>query len=166
MTPLTSMAQTMAQSMAGGMTPPNVTVANRSVGNYFMAGDILHVSPMNPLTPGAGNTADQNMKNYGMAIAAMTQLAKDAGMPFSSGMVTAMMNDASDGRMNGMMGASPVQMGGGMMGGSMMSSNAGTSGMGTAMSQFIQSPANKSGVTLTDMQGLMNKLASSNGVIQ
>jgi hypothetical protein len=166
MTPLTSMAQTMAQTMPGGMTPSNIAAANTSVGNYFMAGDILHVAPMDPLTAGAGNTADQNMKNYGMAIAAMTQLAENAGMPFSSGMVTAMMNDASDGRMNGMMGTSSIQMGGGMMGGAMMSSNAGTSGMATAMSQFIQSPMNKSGVTLTDMESLMNKLTSSNGVIQ
>jgi hypothetical protein len=166
MTPLTSMAQTMAQGMSGGMTAANIATANTAMGNYFMVNDILHVHPMDPLTPGAGNSADQNMKNYGMAIAAMTQLAKNAGMPFSSGMVTAMMNDASDGHMNGMMGTSPIQMGGGMMGGTMMPSNSGTSGMATAMSQFIQSSMNKSGVTLTDMQSLMNKLTASNGVVQ
>lgn len=57
-------------------------------------------------------------------------------------------------------------MGGGMMGGTMMSSNSGTSGMATAMSQFIQSSMNKSGVTLADMQSLMNKLTASNGVVQ
>ncbi len=165
-TPLTSMAQTMAQGMAGGMTSANITAANTGIGNYFMVNDILHTRPMNPLTQGAGSGADQNTKNYGIAISAMSQLAKNIGMSFSSSMVTAMMNDASDGRMNGMMGTSPIQMGGGMMGGTMMSSNSGTSGMAAAMSQFIQSSMNKSGVTLADMQSLMNKLAASDGVIQ
>ncbi len=165
-TPLTSMAQTMAHGMSGGMNASNIAAANTAVGNYFMVNDILHVQPMNPLTPGAGNTADQNAKNYGMAVASMSQLAKNVGMSFSSGVVTAMMNDASDGRMDGMMGTSPIQMGGGMMGSAMMSSDSGTSGLATAMSQFVQSSMNKSGVALTDMQSLMDKLAASNGFIQ
>ncbi|MCL5022433.1 MAG: hypothetical protein M1497_03540 [Nitrospirae bacterium] len=166
MTPMTSMAQTMAQGMPGGMTAANIATANAAVGNYFMVNDILHVGPMDPLTPGAGSAADQNMKDYGMAIAAMSQLAKGTGMPFSSGMVTAMMNDASDGHMNGMMGNSQVMMGGGMMGGTVMSPGAGTNGMANAMQDFIQSPMNKSGLTVQDMQSLINKLMTSNGVIQ
>ena len=52
------------------------------------------------------------MKNYGMSIAAMSQYAKTIGMTTSSTMVTAMMDDASDGVMNGMMGSTPVSMGG------------------------------------------------------
>jgi len=166
MTPLTSMAQAMTQGMAGGMTSANITNANTGIGNYFMVNDILYTRPMNPLTQGAGNGADQNMKNYGMAIAGMSQYAKNAGMSFSSGMVTAMMNDVSDGSMNGMMGNSSVPMGGGMMGGSMMSANAGTTGMANAMTQFIQSPMNKSGVTLQDMQSMIDKLMAPNGTIQ
>lgn len=165
-TPLTSMAQTMAQGMSGGMTPANITSANTAVGNYFMVNDILHVRPMDPLTQGSGSGADQNMRNYGMTMAAMSQLAKDAGMSFSSGMITSMMNDASDGHMNGMMGNSPVQMGGGMMGGNMMSPNAGTSGLGNAMTEFMNSQMNKSGLTVQDMQALINKLMTSNGTIQ
>lgn len=165
-TPLTSMAQTMAEGLTGGMTQANIATANTSIGNYFMVNNILQTTPMNPLTPGVGATANQDMRNYGIAVAAMSQLADNVGMPFSSGMVTAMMDDASDGVMNGMMGNSPIQMGGGMMGGMMMSSYAGTSNLSTAMSEFIQSSMNRSGVTLTDMQGLMNKLTSSDGVIQ
>ena len=165
-TPLTSMAQTMAQAMGGGLTPDNISAANTSVGHYFMVGDILQTTPMNPLVTGAGNSSDQEMRNYGIAVAAMSQLASDLGLSSSSNIVTAMMDDAADGRMNGMMGTSPIQMGGGMMGGTMMSSNAGTSDLASAMSQFIQSPMNRSGVTLTDMQGLMDNLTSSNGVIQ
>lgn len=166
MTPLTSMAQTMAQGMAGGMTSENITTANMAVGNYFMVNDILHDSPMNPLTPGSGSNADQNMRNYGMAIAAMSQYAKSIGMQFSSGMVTSIMNDASDGHMNGMMGNAPIQMGGGMMGGGMMQTNAGTSGLADAMTQFMNSQQNKSGLTVQDMQNLINQLMSSNGNLQ
>jgi len=167
-TPLTSMAQAMARNMAGGMTGENITAANAAVGGYFMVGDILHTVPMNPLSSGSGNTATQDMKNYGMAIAAMSQSAKDLGMSSSSSMVTDMMNDASDGVMNGMMGSTPVKMGGMSVGSSMMTSTTstiGTSGLATAMATFITSSMNQSGVTEPEMQPLMNQLNSTNGTI-
>ncbi len=166
-TPLTSMAQTRAQNMAGGMTPANAEAANTAVGNYFMVGDILTTSPMDPAMVGSGTGADQNGKNYGMSIAAMSQYAKTIGMAVSSsGMVTAMMKDASDGVMNGMMGSTGISMGG--MGGGMMSTmpaNAGTTGLATAMTTFVGSSMNKSGVQMSDMQTLVNKLSTSTGTI-
>jgi len=166
-TPLTSMAQAMADNMAGRMTDANITAANTAIGNYFMVTDILHTQPMNPLVSGSSGTATQDMKNYGMAIAAVSQSAKDMGMTSSSSMVTAMMNDASDGVLNGMMGSTPVMMGGMMTGSSVMATTAGTSGLATEMSRFITSAMNKSGVTTTDMQALMNQLTSSaTGTIQ
>ncbi len=167
-TPLTSMAQTMAQTMAGGMIGANITAANSSIGAYFRVNDILHTVPMNPLVSGAGNTATQDMKNYGMAIAAISQSAKDMGMSSSSNMVTAMMDDASDGVMNGMMGSTPVAMGGMMAGSSTMTPTAGTSGLATEMSAFIASAMNKSGVTSGDMTALMNQLtnAAASGQVQ
>jgi hypothetical protein len=166
-TPLTSMAQAMANNMAGGMMDANITAANTAMGNYFIVNDILHTQPMNPLVSGSSGTATQDMKNYGMAIAAMSQSAKDMGMTSSSSMVTAMVNDASDGVMNGMMGSTPVTMGGMMAGSSMMTTTAGTSGLATEMATFITSTLNKSGVTATDMQALMNKLTiSATGTIQ
>ena len=161
------MAQAMANNMAGGMTGANIAAANTSVGNYFMVTDILHTQPMNPLVSGSSGTATQDMKNYGMAIAAMSQSAKDMGMTSSSSMVTAMMNDASDGVMNGLMGSTPIMMGGMMAGSSMMTTTAGTSGLASEMATFITSTMNKSGVTATDMQTLMNHLTSSaTGTIQ
>ena len=112
-TPLTSMAQAMANNMAGGMNSTNIAAANTSVGNYFMVNDILHTPPMNPLVFGSGGApTTQDMKNYGISIAAISQTAKDMGMSSSSSMVTAMMNDAADGVMNGMMGSTAVLMGG------------------------------------------------------
>ncbi len=166
MTPMTSMAQSMAQNMPGGMTGENITLANDAICRYFNVNDILHTAPMNTAVDGSGLSASQDMRNYGMAIAAMSKYAGNMRMSTSSGIVTAMMNDASDGRMNGMMGGSSIMMGGGMMGGSMMPADAGTSGMADAMTQFIQSPMNKSGVTLKDMSTMINMLGTSDGVIQ
>ncbi|MGC1453565.1 MAG: hypothetical protein WA946_00035 [Nitrospirota bacterium] len=166
-TPLTSMAQAMANNMAGGMTGANITAANSSIGSYFMVNDILHTQPMNPLVSGASGTATQDMRNYGMAIAAISQSATDMGMTSSSSMVTAMVNDASDGVMNGLMGSTPVMMGGMMAGSSMMTTTAGTSGLATEMAKFIASPLNKANVTASEMQTLMTQLASAaTGTIQ
>jgi hypothetical protein len=173
-TPLTSMAQARAQNMSGGMTDANIASANAAMANYFSVGDILHTTPMNPLMPGSGASATQDAKNYGMSIAAMSEYAKTIGMTTSSGIVTAMMDDATDGIMNGMMGSTPISMsglggmGGGMMGGgSMMQGSAGTSGMAAAMTAFIDdTTVNRSGVLAADMQALIAKLGASSGALQ
>jgi hypothetical protein len=139
------------------------------VGNYFMVTDILLTTPMNAAVSGSGGTATTAMKNYGIAIAAMSQYAQTNGMTDPAALITAMMNDASDGIMNGMMGGTSITMGGmggGMMGGgTMMQSTAGTSGLAAAMTAFMGSTMNKSGLTATDMQALLSQLNSSNGTI-
>jgi hypothetical protein len=167
-TPLTSMAQRMAEHMSGGMTQANIMQTNSAVGMYFDVSDILGVHPMDPTASGAGGLANQDQKNYGMTMAAMSKYANMIGMPFTSGMITAMMDDATDGIMNGMMGGTRIGMGGmgGMMGGTMMQADAGTSGLATAMTSFMLSAQNRSGLTVQDMQSLMDKLAAANGVIQ
>jgi hypothetical protein len=165
MTPVTTMAHSRVHHMTGGITDANIVAANAAMGPYFSVSDILHTMPMDPTVAGSGTGATQDAKNYGMAIAAMSQYAKTLGMPFSSGMVTAMANDASDGVMDGKMAGSPIAMGGGMMGGSMMQSTAGTTGLGSAMTAFVNSAMNKSGVTMTDMQALVNMLNGSTGQI-
>lgn len=108
------------------------------------------------------------MRNYGMVVAAMSQYANTIGMPVSSGIVTTMMSDASDGVMNGMMGNTQIMMGGmgGMMGNNPLSTNAGTSGLASAMTAFMGSAMNRSGLTVADMQALMNKMNTSSGQIQ
>lgn len=161
-TPLTSMAQTAAQHLSGGMTDANIASANTAVGAHFMVSDILHVQPMNPLVAGSGSTASQDAINYGMAMAAMSQYAKSLGMTSSSAFVTAMTNDASDGVMDGMMGQSAVIMGG-MGTGMAMPGTTGTSGLGSAMSTFASSAQNKSGISASMMQPLISQLSSSNG---
>ncbi len=162
-TPLTSMAHARVHHMAGGITPATIATANGAVGAYFSVSDVLHVVPMNPAIAGSGAGATQDQRNYGMAIAAMSQYAQSIGMPASSGIATAMMDDASDGVMDGMMSGSSIAMGGGMMGGTMMQASAGTTGLATAMSDFVASAMNKSGVTMSQMQPLVNQLSGSNG---
>ncbi len=173
-TPLTSMAQARAQYMAGGMSAANMAAANTAVGNYFNVGDILMTRPMDPAVTGSGTTADVGAKNYGMTIAAMSQYARTVGMTYSSsGIFTAMARDASDGVMNGMIGSTPISMGGcmgmgcgGMMGGGYtMAASAGTTGLATAMTAFVGSSRNGSGVSIADMQPLIDKLNASNGAI-
>jgi hypothetical protein len=167
-TPVTSMAQTWAQNMSGGMTQANIAAANSAMGQFFNIGDILTTHPMDPLVQGSGAGANQDQRNYGMTLAAMSQEAYELAMPYSSGIVTAMMGDASDGTMDGMMSGSNISMGGmgGMMGGIMMQSTAGTSDLASAMTAFIDNITyNRSGLTTTDMQTLIDKLNASNGTI-
>jgi hypothetical protein len=170
MTPLTSMSQARAQAMTGGMTEVNIAAANTAVGSYFMVSDILHAVPMNASVAGSGATATTDMKNYGSAIAAMSQYASTLSMTDPAALITAMMDDASDGMMDGKMGSTSIAMGGmggGMMGGgTMMSSTAGTSGLATAMTLFMNNLSiNKSGLTASDMQTLINQLTASTGTI-
>ena len=161
-TPLTAMAQGMAQHMSGGMTDANINAANADVGTYFMVNDILHDVPMDPLTSGSGNGATQDQINYGMLLAAMSLYAQAQGMSSSSAMMTAMMSDASDGVMDGMMSGSDVMMGG--MGMSRpLPASAGTTGLAAAMLVFVNSGQNHSGVAASTMLPLMNQLSGSDG---
>ncbi len=165
-TPLTSMAQTMAQNMTGGMSGGNITIAHNAVGMYFDVSDILHTHPMNPLMNDAGTESDQDMIHYGIAMAAISKYAQTMGID-TCAVVTSFMNDISDGQLDGMMDGSGIIMKGGMMGrGMMMPGNAGTDGLADAMEEFIHSPMNRSGVTFSDMELLIDQLHTSNGMMQ
>lgn len=158
-TPLTAMAQAMAQRMAGGMTAANIDAANTAIGNRFLLGDILHTSPINPLLPGSGAGASQDAQNYGLMLAAISKYAEQLGMASSSALVTGLMNDASDGVLDGKAGAVVVQLGG-MMGGVALPASAGTTDIAAAMSDFITSAQNRSGVRVAPM---MNWLPATAG---
>jgi hypothetical protein len=167
-TAVTSMAQTRAAAMSGGMTDANITAVNTAVGNYFMMSNLLTTRPIDMTMAGSGTASGvtQDQMNHGAAIAAMSQSATRLGMTTtSSAFVTSMMNDAADGTMNGMMGSTQISMGGGMMGGSMMGSHSGTSDLATDMTNFMGSAMNHSGLTSANMNALIQKLASSNGTL-
>ena len=170
-TPLTSMAQAYAKGMAGGMTDANIGSANAALGTYFGvalngAGDILHTAPIDPTAGGSGSGASQSAIDYGMVLAALSQYAHAQGMPSSSSMITAFMSDASDGVLNGTTSSGQVMMGGMGMGGSAaMPATAGTTGLSAAMSTFLSSAQNQSGVTAAQMQTLITTLAASSGAL-
>jgi hypothetical protein len=165
-TPVTAMAQSRALGMTGGMTDANIAAANTAMGNYFSVMDILHTQPMNPTMASAGVTASQDARNYGMTVAAMSALAQSLAMPASSTLISAMMKDASDGIMDGKNGMAQISTSmGGMNGSSMMTSTTGTTGLAGAMTSFMNSPANTSGLTVADMQALVQKLIGSSGKI-
>jgi hypothetical protein len=162
-TPLTAMAQAMAAGMPGGMTAANIDAANAAVGAYFMIGDIVHTRPLNPLVSGSGVGAAAPMANYGIALAAMAQYAKNAGVS-SSAFVGSMMQDAADGVLDGKAGSAPIAMGPGMMaGGGMMQAGAGGTGLAAAMGDFMGSPSNASGLTAASMTQLMQHLTAGGG---
>lgn len=166
-TPVTAMAQAMAQRMGGGMTEANIAAANAAMGAYFGINDILRVRPMDPLVVGSGATATQDARNYGMTLAAMSQYARTAGMSASSALATAMMKDASDGMMDGSVAGAQIQMGmGGMMGGSpMMPATAGSNGLAAALTTYMNSGANMSGLNSSDVAVLIQRLTTSTGKI-
>ena len=154
------MAQAMAQNMPGGMTVANITIANGAITHYFMVGDILTIPPMNPLIFGSRTGASPESRNYGIALAAMSQYANEMGLHSSAGIVPAMMNDAADGTLDGMLGSRAIEMNGG---GTTMPNAAARSGLADAMTNFAQSPMNRSGVTVAEMQTLMSQLRTSTG---
>jgi hypothetical protein len=170
-TPLTSMAQTLAQNMPGGMTEDNIANAHNAVGMHFSVSDILHVHPIDPLMHNSGTESNQDMIHYGMALAAMSEYAKSMNLDTCS-VVTSFMDDISDGQLDGMMNGSGIMMRGGMMGGGMMGGNtmmpvnAGTGGLSDAMEDFVHSLMNRSGVTFQDMEALIDQLHVSSGIMQ
>jgi hypothetical protein len=165
-TPITSMAQTRAQQITGGMTDANINTANTALCNYFSISDILRVRPMNPRVPGSKAGASQDARNYGIALAAMSQYAFSLNLASGAALVTAMMDDASDGVMDGKRGTVSILMR--PMMGSMipMASAAGTTGLATAMTSFItNTSANGSGVNAQDVAVLRQKLMISDGTL-
>ena len=163
-TPITAMAQSLAQGKTGGMTPANIQAANTALGLYFSVSDILHIQPMNPLTVNSGTTASSDAKNYGLSIAAMSQYALTNGVPNTSVMVSGLMSDASDGMMNGKSGNNQIPMTMGNMMGNMATS-AGTSSMASAMTTFLNSAANKSGLSTADLSSLITRLSNASGAL-
>lgn len=163
-TPVTSMAQARAQRMAGGMTQANIAAANAAIGDYFSITDILHVPPMNPLVPRAAEGASMDSRNYGMALAGMSQFALTVGATNSAAVVTSLVNDAADGVMDGRNGADPVRVTvGGFVGSTALPGNAGSVALAVAMVRFAASTSNVSGLTGNDIAALAQRISGSGG---
>ncbi|HNA86601.1 MAG TPA: hypothetical protein PLB04_13585 [Nitrospira sp.] len=157
-TPVTSMAQTLAEHMAGGMTDANIQAANAATGSYFSVGDIVHTAPMNPLTAGSGANAGVNAQNYGMVLASISQYAQMQGVVSTSTMVSVLMKDAADGLMDGMNFGAPIMIST-VSGSLQLPAGAGSTGLGGAMSTFMNSARNRSGVTTMPLMNRLNGTA-------
>ena len=166
------MAQAWAEHMAGGMTAANATMANSRIGAAYVGpgADIVMMHPIDPTVAGSANGASIEAKNYGMMLAAMSQAAHDLGMTTSSSaMVTAMLDDASDGIMDGRMSGAAINMNGmgGMMGGGSMMSTVGTSQLATSMATFINNMTmNRSGVTTRRGDAVADEPADAAGGVR
>ena len=157
-TPVTSMAQTLAEHMAGGMTDANIQAANAATGSYFSVGDIVHTAPMNPLTAGSGANAGVNAQNYGMVLASISQYAQMQGVVSTSTMVSVLMKDAADGLMDGMNFGAPIMIST-VSGSLQLPAGAGSTGLGGAMSTFMNSARNRSRVTTMPLMNRLNGTA-------
>lgn len=164
-TPITSMAQARATTMPGGMTQANIAAANAAVGKFFLVSDLLSTRPVSTLVPDSGATAGADARNYGVALAAVSQAAKSLGLPTSSVYVTALIQDAADGVVDGKIASGSGGWGPGMMSAVTLTSGGGAANLVTAMTDFMSSPANMSGLTIADMAALKDKLQTSLGLI-
>ena len=153
--------------MTGGSYMDEATGTNMNMGQNdsltcvipsMTAGSMMDGIQMTPLTSMA-----QNMVKFmlgGMTPANITAANNAMARYFS-------VNDILRTPLNDMMGDANIMMGGGMMGGgTALPSDAGTKGLASAMVKFVQSPMNRSGVTVPDMKALIDKLNASNGTIQ
>ena len=148
----------LAEHMAGGMTDANIQAANAATGSYFSVGDIVHTAPMNPLTAGSGANAGVNAQNYGMVLASISQYAQMQGVVSTSTMVSVLMKDAADGLMDGMNFGAPIMIST-VSGSLQLPAGAGSTGLGGAMSTFMNSARNRSGVTTMPLMNRLNGTA-------
>lgn len=130
-TPLTTLAAARAHGMVGGFTATNIDAANQQVGTYFGGLDILGTAPINPLIADSAGGATQDAINYGLILAGLSEQAQTLGLTSPFELVTALVQDFSDGSFNGQSGSTPVQLNG-----SDMNPSTGTTDLAMGISGF------------------------------
>ena len=132
-TPLTTMAAALAEKMTGGITAANINAANHQVGTYFGGIDIVTTRPINPILPGSATGATQEAINYGLILGGLSQQAKALNLPNPLDLISALVQDISDGTFNGQAGSTPA-----MLNGSPMDVTTGNANLATAIDTFSQ----------------------------
>jgi len=143
-TPLTTLAAARAQALPGGLTVTNIDAANSRVGTYFGGINILTTLPIDPTVSGSAKGVAQASIDYGLVLAGMSEEAKTMQLSDAFDLVTAFVQDFSDGSFNGQAGAVAVQVEG-----TPLDPSAGTTRLASAVSAFSASPLNKSGGTVS-----------------
>ena len=141
-TPLTAMAAARAQAMSGGLTADNINAANEQVGTHFGGIDILATVPIDPTASNSASGASQAAINYAMVLAGFSEEAKIQGTADPFEVVSALVQDFSDGSFDGSAGATPVQLDG-----AAMSPQMGSANLAAAIGSFSASSANASGAS-------------------
>lgn len=162
-TPLTGMAHRLAARLPGGLNDANIAAGQQAVGRYFGVDDILRTRPIDPLAAGSARAASASAVNYGMTLAAISQLAADRQYPRSSLLVAALMNDAADGQFDGADGAATLTILRNPLGGGFPATDAATTGLAAALTAFANSPRNASGASAATVAPLAQQLATSGG---
>jgi len=154
-TPLTTMAAEIAtQRMAGGgAVGLSITRANTQIGNYFGIANILTTIPddLSAGTVVGGTTA----ANLGALLAAISQSANTLGVN-PTDLVEALARDLQDGVFDGQDSVGAIALGAGNL-----SSTAAQGDLAAALTTFLGSPANQSGLVAADFAALINRLQTN-----
>ncbi|MCA8939076.1 MAG: hypothetical protein KDB07_04685, partial [Planctomycetes bacterium] len=107
LTPFSSVVTQVATN-AGGLSTANINAAKASVqtwlGNAF---DVYTTIPVDPATNANADQASQAQKFYQILIGGLARMANDLNKT-NAEIMTDLINDASDGMLDGMMGANPI----------------------------------------------------------
>ncbi len=82
-TPLTELAVQKAEQKVGALSSSNIIEGNKLVSDIFKF-DIISTQPVAPTDAAAIAAAEQNRKDYTLALAAISQLSKTQGVPLAA----------------------------------------------------------------------------------
>lgn len=122
-TPLTELAVQKAEQKTGKLSSSNIIEGNKLVSDIFKF-DIISTQPIEPTDAAAIAAAEQNRKDYTLALAALSQLSKTQGVPLAETLVSVAGNISPSG----------------------MTSQA-VSNFQKAVTDFISSSRNQTGIT-------------------
>ena len=95
-TPLTEIAVQKAEQKVGGLSSSNIIEGNKLVSDIFKF-DIISTQPVAPTDAAAIAAAEQNRKDYTLALAAISQLSKTQGVPLAATLASLAGNISSSG---------------------------------------------------------------------
>lgn len=153
-TPLTGIAWARAQRRIslGGNVALSIARSNTETGNWFGIPDLISTAPAD-LAGGPVAVVDAAAE-YGAILAGISQLALSLTVA-SDQLSVALALDAADGALDGMDGATPVPLGAGNL-----SPTAAQADLANAITAFLASAANNSGLTAADFAALIARLNS------
>ncbi|MBI4872956.1 MAG: hypothetical protein HY814_15490 [Candidatus Riflebacteria bacterium] len=146
-TALTELAVALAVAR-GGLTDANLQVALAEVGARFGVTAPGLTSPA-ALDVAAAGVSSASLR-YGLVLAALSGEALNKGVPVLS-LLGAARTDASDGQLDGLLGSATIPMGTVLGQPVFYNPDSLGTGLSAGLDTFLRSPANRSGLTSTDL---------------